>query len=76
MKRRLGGDHWYNARAESLNFRVAAALHRLGQGKARAVATVCGIRVQQAYDSLLACARRPHLYHLRRLPGGRFVSLR
>lgn len=72
---RRGGDHWYNARTACLCFRAAAVVHRQGEAGSHAIAAACGVSVARAYEVLVACARRPHLYHLRRVGPGRFRSL-
>jgi hypothetical protein len=72
---RRGGDHWYNARPGCLCFRAAAVVHRHGEAGTDQVAQACGVSRNRAYELLLACARKPHLYHLRRVAPGRFAPL-
>lgn len=74
-RQRRGGDRWYNARAWCLCFRAAAVVHRHGEAGTDVVAHVCGISRERAYELLVACARKPHLYHLRRVGPGRFASV-
>ncbi len=71
-----GGDHWYNARPQSLCFRAAVVVHRLGTAGSHDVAAACGISPAKAYEVLIACTRRKHLYHLRRVGPGRFATIR
>ena len=71
-----GGDHWYNVRTTCLCFRAAAVVHALGEAGTHAVAAGCGISVGQAYEVLMACARRSHLYHVERIGPGWFASTR
>jgi len=70
-----GGDHWYAARSQTVCFRAAAVVHRLGEAGSHDVASACGISVAKAYEALVACCRRPHLYHLQRVDSGRFAPL-
>jgi hypothetical protein len=70
-----GGDQWYNARPLCLCFRAAVVVHRLGVAGSHDVATACGISPVKAYEVLVACARRPHLYHVRRVGPGRFAPI-
>jgi hypothetical protein len=70
-----GGDHWYAARPQTMCFRAAAVVHRLGVATSHDVAAACGIPVAKAYEALVACCRRPYLYHVGRGERGRFVPL-
>jgi hypothetical protein len=70
-----GGDRWYNVRSWCLCFRAAAIVHRHREAGTDLVATACGISRDHAYQVLMACARKPHLYHLRRIGPGRFASV-
>jgi hypothetical protein len=70
-----GGDHWYAARPQTVCFRAAAVVHRRGGAGSHDVAAACGIPVAKAYEALVACCRRPHLYHVVRGARGRFVPL-
>jgi hypothetical protein len=72
---RRGGDRWYNARPSCLCFRAAAVVHRLGEAGTAEVAEACGVTRNRAYELLIACARKPHLYHLRRVGPGRYAAL-
>lgn len=67
-----GGDQWYNARPQSLCFRAAVIVHRLGSAGSREVAAACGITLIQANEVLRACLRRPHLFHVRRIAPGKY----
>lgn len=70
-----GGDQWYNARPQSLCFRAAVVVHRLGVAGSHDVATACGITPAKANEVLRACLRRPHLYHVRRIAPGRYSPI-
>lgn len=70
-----GGDHWYAARAQTVCFRAAAVVHRLGEAGSHDVANACGISVAKAYEALVACCRRPSLYHIIRASRGRFTPI-
>jgi hypothetical protein len=70
-----GGDQWFNARPQSLCFRAAVVVHRLGVAGSHEVAKVCGISHVQANEVLRSCLRRPHLYHIRRVGPGRFAPM-
>ena len=70
-----GGDQWYNARAQSLCFRAAVVVHRLGSAGSRDVAAACGISLIQANEVLRACLRRPYLFHIRRIGRGRYATI-
>jgi hypothetical protein len=74
-RQQRGGDRWYNARAWCLCFRAAAVVHRYRETGTDVVAQACGISRERAYEVLVACARKPHLYHLCRVGPGRFASL-
>ena len=68
-----GGDQWYNVRPQSLSFRAAVVVHRLGVAGSHEVADACGISLVQANEVLRSCLRRPHLYHIRRIAPGRYA---
>ena len=75
-----GGDRWQAERPNTLCFQVAAVVHRLGEASGADVAralTTPGrlITAGYAYKVLLACCRRPHLYHVRWIRPGRFAAL-
>lgn len=70
-----GGDQWYNVRPQSLSFRAAVVVHRLGVAGSHEVANACGISLVQANEVLRSCLRRPHLYHIRRIAPGRYAPL-
>jgi hypothetical protein len=70
-----GGDQWFNARPQSLCFRAAVVVHRLGVAGSHDVAKACGISHVKAYEVLVACTRRPHLYHVHRIAPGRFAPI-
>ena len=70
-----GGDQWFNARPQSLCFRAAVVLHRLGVSCSQDVAKACGISYVRAYQVLVACTRRPYLYHVHRIAPGRFAPM-
>ena len=83
---RRGGDRWQAERPSTLCFQVAAVVHRLGEATgadvARALSSVDGqaarrvISAGYAYKVLLACCRRPHLYHVRWVRPGCFAAAR
>lgn len=70
-----GGDHWYLARPQTVCFRAAVVVHRLGSAGSHDVASACDISVAKAYEALVACCRRPRLYHVRRAGPGRFAVI-
>lgn len=70
-----GGDQWFNARPQSLCFRAAVVVHRLGVAGSHDVANACGISPVQANEVLRSCLRRSHLYHIRRIAPGRFAPM-
>ena len=70
-----GGDQWYNVRPQSLCFRAAVVVHRLGVAGSHEVASACGISTVQANEVLRSCLRRPHLYHVQRISPGRFAPI-
>lgn len=70
-----GGDHWYNARPLSFCYRAAVVVHRLGTASSHDVASACGLPVAKAYEVLVACCRRPHIYHVQRVGHGRFARI-
>ena len=70
-----GGDQWYNVRPQSLCFRAAVVVHRLGVAGSHDVATVCGITPAKAYEVLWYCAQHAHRYHVQRIAPGRFAPV-
>ena len=79
MSQQRGGDRWQGERSATLCFQVAMVVHRLGEASgadvARALSTSQrAITAGYAYKVLLACCRRPHLYHVRWVGPGRFAA--
>jgi hypothetical protein len=70
----IGGDRWYNARPDCLCFKVALVVHQHRRARARDVADALGIPWAKAYEALIACAKRSHIYHLHRSSRGEFFA--
>ena len=71
-----GGDQWFNARPQSLCFRAAVVVHRLGVAGSHDVAKACGISHVRAYEVLWYCAQHPKRYHVERIAPGCFAPIR
>jgi hypothetical protein len=76
MKDLRGGDQWYQARSLSRCYQAAVIVHRLGIAGSDDVARACAISRIKAYEALIACTRRPHLYHIQRMGGGKFSTMK
>jgi hypothetical protein len=79
MTRARGGDRWQAERPMTLCFQAAAVVHALGEAGSADVARALTtpqrrISAGDAYKVLLACCRRPHLYHVRWTRPGRFAA--